>query len=115
MGTLVHVQLYTFSFRKAEIRPRNMPKTADWVTSVKIMVLKNGPTGPTKVYLAWAIYNIQPTIGKMGLSRQVWSHGSSIKKNDKTAKITALHKLTTHICYAYTGCPRKNTLIKFLD
>ena len=30
MGTLVHVQLYTFSFRKAVIRPQNMPKTADW-------------------------------------------------------------------------------------
>ena len=30
MGTLVHLQLYTFSYRKAEIRPQNMPKTADW-------------------------------------------------------------------------------------
>ena len=28
MGTLVHVQLYTFSFRKPVIRPQNMPKTA---------------------------------------------------------------------------------------
>ena len=30
MGTLVHAQLYTFSYRKAVIRPQNMPKTADW-------------------------------------------------------------------------------------
>ena len=30
MGTLVHVQLYTFSYRKPVIRPQNMPKTADW-------------------------------------------------------------------------------------
>ena len=30
MGTLVHVQLYAFSYRKAVIRPQNMPKTADW-------------------------------------------------------------------------------------
>ena len=30
MGTLVHLQLYTFSYRKAVIRPQNMPKTADW-------------------------------------------------------------------------------------
>ena len=30
MGTLVHVQLYTFSYRKAASRPQNMPKTADW-------------------------------------------------------------------------------------
>ena len=30
MGTLVHVQLHTFSYRKAVIRPQNMPKTADW-------------------------------------------------------------------------------------
>ena len=28
MGTLVHVQLYTFIYRKAVIRPQNMPKTA---------------------------------------------------------------------------------------
>ena len=30
MGSLVHVQLYTFNYRKAVIRPQNMPKTADW-------------------------------------------------------------------------------------
>ena len=30
MGTLVHVQLYTFSYIKPVIRPQNMPKTADW-------------------------------------------------------------------------------------
>ena len=30
MGTLVHVQLYTFSYRKPVIRPQIMPKTADW-------------------------------------------------------------------------------------
>ena len=30
MGTLVHVKLYAFSYRKAVIRPQNMPKTADW-------------------------------------------------------------------------------------
>ena len=30
MGTLVHVQLYTFSYRKPVIRPQNMPKIADW-------------------------------------------------------------------------------------
>ena len=30
MGTLVHLQLYTFSYRKAVIQPQNMPKTADW-------------------------------------------------------------------------------------
>ena len=30
MGTLVHVQLYTFTYRKPVIRPQNMPKTADW-------------------------------------------------------------------------------------
>ena len=30
MGTLIHVQLYTFSYRKAVIRPQNMPKTSDW-------------------------------------------------------------------------------------
>ena len=30
MGTLVHVQLYTFSYRKPVIRPQNMPKTAHW-------------------------------------------------------------------------------------
>ena len=30
MGTLVHVQLYTFSYRKPVIRPQNMPRTAYW-------------------------------------------------------------------------------------
>ena len=30
MSTLVHVQLYTFSYRKAVIEPRNLPKTAEW-------------------------------------------------------------------------------------
>ena len=30
MGTLVPVQLYMFSYRKAVIRPQNMPKNADW-------------------------------------------------------------------------------------
>ena len=30
MGTLVHLQLYTFSYRKAVFRPQNIPKTADW-------------------------------------------------------------------------------------
>jgi len=30
MGTLVHVQLHTLSYRKPAIRPQNMPKTADW-------------------------------------------------------------------------------------
>ena len=30
MGTLVYVQLFMFSYRKAVIRPQNMPKTADW-------------------------------------------------------------------------------------
>ena len=29
MGTLVHLQLYTFSYRKAVIQPQNVPKTAD--------------------------------------------------------------------------------------
>ena len=29
MGTLVHLQLYRSSYRKAVIRPQNMPKTAD--------------------------------------------------------------------------------------
>ena len=40
MGTLVHVQLYTFSYRKPVIRSQNMPKTGDWgVETVKIVVL----------------------------------------------------------------------------
>ena len=30
VGALVHVQLHTFSYRKAVNRPQNMPKTADW-------------------------------------------------------------------------------------
>ena len=30
MSALVHVQLYTLSYRKAVIRPQNKPKTADW-------------------------------------------------------------------------------------
>ena len=30
MMGIVHLQLYTFSYRKAVIRPQNMPKTADW-------------------------------------------------------------------------------------
>ena len=30
MGTLVHVQLYTFTYRKPVIRPQKMPETADW-------------------------------------------------------------------------------------
>ena len=30
MGTLVHLQMYTFSYRKAVIQPQNMPKTTDW-------------------------------------------------------------------------------------
>ena len=30
MGTSVHVQLYTFSNSKAEIRPQNMPKPPNW-------------------------------------------------------------------------------------
>ena len=29
MGTLVQVQLYTFSYRKVLIRPQNLPKIAD--------------------------------------------------------------------------------------
>ena len=65
MGSLVHVQLNTFSYRKAVIRPQNMPKTADCgVKSVKIRVLKNGPTGPTKVFLACRTNDKQMTIEK---------------------------------------------------
>ena len=30
MGTLLHLHLYTFSYRKAVIWPQNMPKTVNW-------------------------------------------------------------------------------------
>merc|ERR1711952_137802 len=44
MGTLVHVQLYTFSYRKPVIRPQNMPKTADWGKKrSKLWYFKMGP------------------------------------------------------------------------
>ena len=67
MGTFIHVQLDTFSYRKAMIRPRNMPKTADWgVKMVKSRVLKNGPTGPTKVFLTLRTYDKQLAIEKRG-------------------------------------------------
>ena len=60
------------------IRPRNMPKNADWgVKMVKSRVLKNGPTGPTKVFLACTTYDKPKTIEKTELSHQVWSHGGS--------------------------------------
>ena len=42
MGTLVQVQLYTFSYRKALFRPQIMPKIADWgVKTAKIAKSKN--------------------------------------------------------------------------
>ena len=72
MGTFIHVQLDTFSYRKAMIRPRNMPKTADWgVKMVKSRVLKNGPTGPTKVVLACTISHKQITIEKIPSEMEV--------------------------------------------
>ena len=44
MGTLVHVQLYTFSYRKPVIQPQNMPKTADWGQKrSKLWYFKMGP------------------------------------------------------------------------
>ena len=30
MGTLVQVQLYTYSYGKAVVQPQNVPKSADW-------------------------------------------------------------------------------------
>ena len=42
MGTLVQVQLYTFSYRKALFRPQIMPKIADWgVKTAQIAKSKN--------------------------------------------------------------------------
>ena len=52
MGTLVHVQLYTFSYRKHVIRPQNMPKTADWGVCVGIFITDCiQMTGITKSFL----------------------------------------------------------------
>ena len=36
MGTLFHVQLYTFSYRKAVIQPQNMPKIADQKVKIRV-------------------------------------------------------------------------------
>ena len=49
IGTLVHVQLYTFSYRKPVIRPQNMPKTADWKRS-KLWYFKMGPQVQPKCF-----------------------------------------------------------------
>ena len=51
MGTLVHVQLYTFSYRKPVIRPQNMPKTADWGQKrSKLWYFKMGPEVQPKCF-----------------------------------------------------------------
>ena len=51
MGTLVHVQLYTFSYRKPVIRPQNMPKTADWGQKrSKLWYFKMGPQVQPKCF-----------------------------------------------------------------
>ena len=51
MGTLVHLQLYTFSYRKAVIWPQNMPKTADWGwNQSKLGYLKMAPQVQPKCF-----------------------------------------------------------------
>ena len=51
MGTLVHVQLYTFSYRKPVIQPQNMLKTADWGQKrSKLWSFKMGPQVQPKCF-----------------------------------------------------------------
>ena len=57
VGALVHVQLYTFSYRKAVIRPRNMPKTADSGLNRPNKGTLKWPQR-AKVFLACTLYNI---------------------------------------------------------
>ena len=52
MGTLVHVQLYTFSYRKPVIQPQNMPKQ-----------LIGGRNGQNNGTLKWAHRSIQSVFG----------------------------------------------------
>ena len=113
MGTLVHIQLYTFSYRKAVIRPQNMPKTADCgVKSVKIRVLKNGPTGPTKVFLACRTNDKPMTIEKKnGAFSSGWvTRRLSLKKKDiKQPKFPLCRNWP--ICHEHRFCSNGSTYV----
>ena len=77
INTLVHLQLYTFSYRKAVIRPQNMPKTADWGRKrSKLWYSKMAPQVQPKCF--WhpkhMINNWQ--LKKRGfLYKATWEHG----------------------------------------
>ena len=48
MGTLVQVQLYTFSYRKALFRPQIMPKIADWGVKTAKIAKSTNMLGPKR-------------------------------------------------------------------
>ena len=109
MGTLVHVQLYTFSYRKAVIRPQNMPKNADWgyyrsnlLNPKKWILLKVILESPRK--------NLFITVEKSWIGWTVWSQQSS-KNYEKMPILTifpVLGKLT-HTCLS--GCHFKERAV----
>ena len=75
MGTLVHVQLYTFSYRKPVIRPQNTPKTADLGGGEsKLWYFKMAPQVQPKCF--WHPKHMRNN-WQTRLSHQVWSHGGS--------------------------------------
>ena len=75
MGTLVHVQLYTFSYRKPVIRPQNMPKTADWGQKrSKLWYFKMGPQVQPKCFRHVALIYFQKML------QVLTSHTSKLPK-----------------------------------
>ena len=87
MGTLVQLQLYTLSYRKAVIRPQNMPKTADWGQKrSNLWYFKMAPQVQPKCFShAKHMINNWHLKKKTGLSHQVCSHrGSTLKKINLT-------------------------------
>ena len=102
MGTLVHVQLYTFSYRKPVIRPQNMPKTADWGQKrSKLWYFKMGPQVQPKCFRHLQHMRNNSELRKRGyIIRFGHPEALLLKKNrHKTAIFPVLQNLTHMMLY----------------
>ena len=97
MGTLVQVQLYTFSYRKALFRPQIMPKIADWgVKTAKIAKSKN-MLGPKRQHFQNPPDKISSEQLRKVEKIKPFSHSRAskkIKKGHETGVFPVLQKLT---------------------
>ena len=101
MGTLVQVQLYTFSYRKALFRPQIMPKIADWgVKTAKIAKSKN-MLGPKRQHFQNPTDKISSEQLRKVEKIKPFSHSRASKKNIKKGHKTSIFLVLGNLTHIY--------------